>query len=146
LSVTKWPQLVSGQLPFVPGGATGAFDCTTIAQNGTLTGQGVTASCIRLVDGPFVLTDLVSVPPIYGNNGVTGTTWVFAAPPSSTWDASTRAQWFVAQPPAVSNGGSAVSNNGMRMAVPSGSSLFAVSAYQGGGAVSFSWAGFKPYQ
>jgi len=137
-------QLVSGQLPFLPGGAPGAFDCSAIAQNGVLVPQGGTASCIKLVDGPFVLTDVISLYPLYGNTGTTGTTWVFAAPPSAGWDASTRAQWFVSQVPITPN--AALANSGMRYMVPSGSSLFAVSTYGSSGAVSFSWAGYKPYQ
>jgi len=136
-------QLVSGQLPPLPGGAPGAFDCSTIAQNGTLAGQGITATCIKLADGPFVLTDLSSTP-----NGVywaLGTAWLFAAPPASSWDASTRAQWFVAQIQ-LASAQPALANNGMRMLVPSGSSLYAVSEYDAIYPVSFSWSGFKPHQ
>jgi hypothetical protein len=135
-------QLVSGQVPFVPGfGAVpGSFDCSSIAQNGSLASGGPgTASCIKLVDGPFVLTDLLSLPP----PDSAGPTWLFAAPPSASWDSSTQAQWFVEQ--TVPSGQTPISSTGMRYVVPTGSSLYAVSAYRGLG-LSFSWAGFKPYR
>jgi len=143
-------QLVSGQLPFLQTLPPGAFDCTAIAQNGMVASQSGHATCIKLADGPFVLTDLMSLP--LGNNyyGVGAETWVFAAPPSANWDASTQAQWFVAQIPAsAANNAQQTTNTGMHYVVPAGSSLYAVSGYGASGlgpALSFSWAGFKPYQ
>jgi hypothetical protein len=130
--------LVSGQLPYLPTGAPGAFDCTALAQNGLVNAtNNVTSSCVKLVDGPFVLTDLLyGVTANVGNQGYNATLWLFAAPPSATWNSSTQALWFVAQ-----------INTGMHYFVPAGTSLYAVSEYNPGNvALSFSWAGFTPYQ
>ena len=105
---------------------------------------------IKLADGPFVLTDLLSLPLTNGYQGATVATWVFAAPPSANWDASTQAQWFVAQIPAsAANNAQQTTNTGMHYVVPAGSSLYAVSGYGATGlgpALSFSWAGYKLYQ
>jgi len=142
-------QLVSGQLPFLSSLPAGAFDCTSIAQNGAVALQGGHASCIKLADGPFVFTDLTSIPNSNNFYGAGVETWIFAAPPSANWDASTQAQWFVAQIQLTSNSSPQTTNTGMHYAVPAGSSLYAVSGYGATGlqpALSFSWAGFKPYQ
>jgi hypothetical protein len=110
-------------------------------------GQNVVVSCVKLVDGPFVLTDLLTIP-TNAWSGPTAETWVFAAPPSASWDASTQAQWFVSQMPTVLYNSPPLVNSGMHYAVTAGSSLYAVSQY--GAAPNptlwFSWSGFKTYQ
>ena len=141
-------QLLSGQVPATPSIPPGAVDCTAFVLGSALKSMGGTASCIKLADGPFVLTDLFTTPT--GNWGVFATTWLFAAPPSANWDASTQPQWYLSQPIAQNQTQPDV-YTGMRYVVPAGSSLYAVSDYVQGGAsgptpVSFSWAGFKLYQ
>ena len=123
-------QIVSGQLPFQNSAAPGAFDCTSLAQNGP---GGFTADCIKLLDGPFVLTDVASLRPGV-NTSFSTETWLFSAPPSASWNSTTQAQWAVTV------------GSGLHYLVPAGSSLYAVSDYDQTYFLSFSWSGFKPYQ
>jgi len=126
-------QIVSGQLPFQNSAAPGAFDCTSLAQNGVGPSSGFNAECIKLLDGPFILTDVATLRSP-GNTSFGTETWLFAAPPSASWNSTTQAQWAV-------TGG-----NGLHYLVPAGSSLYAVSDYDQVYFLSFSWSGFKPYQ